>query len=70
MTRRLTHGSYNLCFHSVLVGEASCKVREAASAVSGNVGHLSNVIEHVPTSEEQYQDQANAGPEIAVPNDW
>lgn len=62
----LTHGGDNLSFHPELVLESSCKVRYPAFAVSCDVWHLSDVVEHVPASKEQNGDDAETGPKVTV----
>lgn len=48
---KLTDGCDDLRFHSELVLEAAGKVADAALSVAGNVGHLSDVVEHVAAGE-------------------
>jgi hypothetical protein len=65
---RLTHSCNDLCFQTVLIGKSTSKVAYAASSISSNVRHFSNVIEHVAACEEKDSNQANSGPKVSVLN--
>lgn len=62
----LTHGRDNLRLQPELIGEAPSKVADTALAISGNVGDLADVIEHVPAGEEQDRNQAHGRPHVSV----
>ena len=66
---RLTHSGDDLSLHAELILEAASKIADASSPILGNVGHLADVIEHVPAGEEQDGDQADGGPDVAVLDD-
>lgn len=52
-----------------MVGETAGKVAHATAAVARNVWHLSNMIKHLATGEEEDSDQADSGPNVAVLDD-
>lgn len=66
---RLTNGSHDLGLQAKLVLEATGKVADTAAAISGNIGNLANVVEHVSAGEEKDGNEADGGPEIAVLDD-
>lgn len=59
---KLTHCGNNLRFKTELVGKAPSKVAHPTLTVSSNVWHLANVIEHVPTCEQQDYNEAYGRP--------
>lgn len=61
-----THGGDNLGLKAELVLEATCKVADAATAITRHVWHLSNVVEHLATDEEEDRDQADGSPEVSA----
>lgn len=52
-----------------LVLETAGEVGETALAIVSSVGHLADVVEHVSASEEQDENQADGGPQVAVLDD-
>lgn len=65
----LTDGGHNLSFQSELALEPSCNVADASLAISDNVRHLPDMVEHVSAGEEEYRYQADGGPNVAVLDD-
>ena len=66
---KLTHSSNNLGLHAVLVLEAGSKVSDAATAVTGDIGDLPDVVEHVTADEEKDGDETSSSPDVAVLDD-
>lgn len=67
--QQLTHSSNDLRLQSKLVLEPASEVADPALAISRDIRHLANVVEHVAAGEEQHGDQADSGPQIAVLQD-
>lgn len=49
-----------------LVGEASGKIANTSLAITSDIRNLSNVVEHVSTSEKKYSNQADGRPNVSV----
>lgn len=64
----LTHSRNNLSFETVLVLEPASPVVDSSMTITNNVGHFSDVIEHMSAGEKKNCDQADGGPYIAVLN--
>ena len=62
----LTQCSHDLGLKPILALEASGEVADSAPTISSDVGHLSNMVEHVPASEEQNRYQTYRCPDIPV----
>lgn len=67
--RQLTNSRDNLRFHTKLVLEAARKITNTPFAIPNHVWYLADMIEHVPTREEEDSDQADRSPEVSVLND-
>lgn len=67
--RKLTNSGNDLCLETELVLETAGKVGETTLAIVTSVGHLANVVEHVSAGEEQDENQADGGPQVAVLDD-
>jgi Fic family protein len=65
---RLTYGSNYLSFQSILVREASRKVANTSTTISGDVWDLADMVIHVATGEEKDKDQADSSPHVSVLN--
>ncbi len=63
---RLTHCSDDLCLQTKLIREAASKVIDTTFAVTRNVGHLSDVIEHVSARKQENGDETYRGPQVPV----
>lgn len=66
---KLTYSGDNLCLQSKLLGELITKVADTTITISSNIRHLSDVVEHMSTSEKEDGDQANSGPDIPILED-
>ena len=64
-----THCSYDLGFHAKLVRKPACKVGDTPFAITGYVGNLANMVEHMTACEEENYDKANRRPKIPILND-
>ena len=49
----LTNGSNDLSLHAQLVLETGGEVADATLSITSHVGHLADLVEHVPTSEHE-----------------
>jgi len=58
----LTDSGHNLRLQTKLVAESSSKVVDTTLSVSRYVGNFTDMIEHMPTSEEEYGDQTKGSP--------
>ncbi len=52
-----------------MVGETPSKVRDTAFSITSDVGHFSNVVEHLAACEEKDDDQTDGSPKIPVLDD-
>ena len=68
--RQLTERCHNLRFQTKLGLETVGKVGNSTMAITGNIGNVANMVEHVSTCEEQDGDQADGSPNVSVLNDW
>ena len=68
-TFELTNGGDDLRLHAVLVLEAAGEVANASPTIPCDVRHLPDLVEHVAAGEQQYADEADGGPDIAVLDD-
>lgn len=64
--RKLTDSSNNLRLHAKLILESSREIRDLPLLVRRHVRHRPDVVVHVSRREEQHQDQADGGPEVAI----
>lgn len=64
--RRHTQGSNNLRLKAQLALEVRGEVCDSTAAISCDVRHLADVVEHMPAGKEQNCDQAEGCPDIAV----
>lgn len=62
----LTYRSNDLRFQSILILKSTSKVMQAALPIRCSIRDTADVIEHVPTCEQENADQADSGPEIPV----
>ena len=65
----LTHGCNNLGLHSKLALEAASKVCDATFPVLSDIGHFSDMIEHVARCEKENQNETDCSPKVSVLND-
>ena len=52
-----------------MILKPACKIRDAALAVPSHIRHLPNVVVHVAGGENEHNDDAERGPEVAVLHD-
>ena len=67
---RLTYGCDDLCLHPKLHRKPTGKVANASFAITNDVWHSPDVIEHVSTCKKKDRNQAGCGPDVSVPNNW
>lgn len=65
----LTHCSNNLRFESILIGEPASKVANTALAITCNIRHLSNMVEHMTAGEKKNGNQTDCRPDVSVLDD-
>lgn len=65
----LTHSSNDLRLETKLVLETAGEIGETALAIVTGIWNLADVVEHVSAGEEQDENQADGGPEVAVLDD-
>lgn len=65
----LTQSRNDLGLDAELVLESTCEIRNVAPFILRDVGHLSDVVEHMAAREEDNGDQGKRGPEVPVLDD-
>ena len=66
--RELTHASHDLSLHAILILESACEVTDSTTSIARYIRYLSDVIEHMPTCEQEDSNQAYSSPQIAILN--